>query len=910
MYDVRDGLAADDIRCMYQDREGYLWFGTNSGVSRFDGQDFVNYSTSEGLVANQIVAIAEDRSGHLWFATDGGVSRFDGAEFANYTENDRYLGFGRKDPLASNDVHCIFRDRDDRLWFGTQGGVSRFSDDEFTTFTTEYGLAGDRVLSILQDHKGHMWLGTGNGISRYDGQLFRNYATKSKLAKSDVHSILEDRTGQLWFGTEEGVSRFDGEEFTSFPLGERGVISVLEDRHGVLWFGTEDGVIYRYDGRIWENFTALEEGGGQGVAAIFEDRLGDLWFGYRSSGVCRYDGRKWTIYPTGWLRESAQQIMQDQDGSLWFGTHDGAYRYNGYAWTTFTTADGLADNDVKAIGADELGRLWCETAQGFSRYDGEMWWTLTPEEGLADTRVVPGFADRSGHPWQALGSGGPTPESVVSGAEDQQGGIWLATAAGLSRYNGEEWRIFTTRDGLAHNRVESVFADRSGHMWFGTQRSGVSRFDGRVFQTLTPEDGLAGGGVRGVYQDGEGQYWFATDQGISRFCPPEAVPPAIFLDGVMADRRYRQTDKVSLPSNLGLVAFEFHAVSLKTRPGAMIFRYRLRGFEDDWSTTRKRSVRYDDLPEGEYTFEVTAVDRDLVYSDPPAVVELRIHSPRERIQWMAALGVVLALCAWQTVRVFQKDRQQRQGVEDGFHAARDMQMALMPEERCDFEGFEVMGRCLPAREIGGNLYAFFRRRSRLVVALAAVEGRGLPAAVALRTLHGILRNEMLHNNPIEEVPALLEEVLPSTVDGPVGLVLGELDPASRVFRLVNAGCPSPCLFQAATGQTIEVKQRAQPLGAGGQGAYPLVDLTLEPGDRVAFYSSGVIETRNLDGEELGASRLLEAFGRGCVGGLSVEYLLRSLFGEIAGFSRGGPQEDDRTIVAMKSPAGAPIGSER
>jgi len=435
-------------------------------------------------------------------------------------------------------------------------------------------------------------------------------------------------------------------------------------------------------------------------------------------------------------------------------------------------------------------------------------------------------------------------------------------------------------------------------MWFGTQRSGVSRFDGQVFQTLTPGDGLAGSGVRGVYQDEEGQYWFATNQGISRYRPPEVATPRVFLDGVVADRRYEQTNKVSLPSNLGVVAFEFHAISFKTRPGALIFRYRLRGFEDGWSTTRVRSVRYDDLPEGEYTFEVAAVDRDLVYSDPPAAVELRIHPPRERIRWMAALGVALVLCVWQTVRVLQKDRQQRQEVADGLRAARDMQMVLMPEERCDVKDFEIMGRCLPAREIGGNLFAFFRRCPRLVVALAEVEGRGMPAAVTLRVLHGILRNEMQHDNPIEEVPARLEETLPSVLDGPVRLVIGELDPVSRILRLINAGCPFPCLFQAAAGRMIEVEQRGQPLGAGIQGAYPLVDLQLESGDRVGFYSSGVTETRNLDGEVLGASPLLEAFGRGCGEGLSVEHLLRSLFGEIAGLSRRVPQEDDQTIVVI------------
>ena len=896
MYDVRDGLSGDDVLCLHQDRAGYLWFGTDNGVSRFDGQEFVSFSTADGLAANRVVSIAEDGAGHLWFGTDGGVSHFDGVRFTSYTERDRYLGWGRKDRLAGNDIHFIFQDRDERLWFGTDTGVSRFDGEEFLTLTTEFGLADNRVLSIRQDAKGHVWLGTGDGISRYDGQLFRNYAAESELSGSNVNFILEERSGKLWFGAQGRVSRFDGEEFTAFPLGEGEVLSALEDRKGVLWFGTADGVIYRYEGDTWETFAAGDGEAGQEVVAIFEDRAGDLWFGSRGSGVCRYDGREWMVYPTGSLRRSAQQIIEDGDGSLWFGTDDGVYRYDGYAWTTYTTADGLADDDVRAIGADQEGDLWCETAKGICRFDGDRWRIPAADDGLMGARPVSG--DRSGHRWQGMVPEGLAPEGILAGAEDPKGHVWLATTAGLVRHDGEEWRAFTTRDGLAHNRVGSVFVDRSGHMWFGTRRSGVSRYDGRVFQTLTPADGLAGSGVRAVYQDEQGQYWFATDRGISRYRPPEASPPSIILDAVVADRRYGPNERASLSSDLGVVAFEFHAISFKTRPEAVVFRYRLRGLEDEWRTTRTRSVRYEDLPQGEYAFEVLAVDRDLAYSDQPAVVELRIHQPRERNQWMAALGVALALCAWQTARVFKSGRRQRQGAEDALCAARDMQMALMPEERCELEGFEIMGRCLPARESGGNLFAFFRRGARLVIALAEVDGRGVRAAAALRTLHGVLENEMQHDDPIAEAVAHLDRTLGSVPDGRTRLILGELDPASCTLCLVNAGCPPPCLFHAETGEMPEVEQRADPLGAGSQGTRPLVSLHLGPGDRVVFCSHGVVESRSPEGEALGASRLSMAFGEGCREEHSVRSVLRSLFGEIAGFSRGMPREGDQTIIMV------------
>jgi len=124
------------------------------GVTRYDGAEFVTFTTEDGLADNCATSIlSEDREGNLWFGTaGGGVSRYDGETFLTFTT---------KDGMAHNKVQCMLEDQAGHRWFGTRGGgVSRYEGKEFVTFTTDDGLADDHVLSIFQDREGHLWLGT------------------------------------------------------------------------------------------------------------------------------------------------------------------------------------------------------------------------------------------------------------------------------------------------------------------------------------------------------------------------------------------------------------------------------------------------------------------------------------------------------------------------------------------------------------------------------------------------------------------------------------------------------------------------------------------------------------------------------------------------------------------------------
>ncbi|MDP6037777.1 MAG: PD-(D/E)XK motif protein, partial [Candidatus Latescibacteria bacterium] len=256
---------------------------------------------------------------------------------------------------------------------------------------------------------------------------------------------------------------------------------------------------------------------------------------------------------------------------------------------------------------------------------------------------------------------------------DHSDNLWVGTEDGVSRYDGENWTTFHSPDGGVYNDIQSLFSDRNGHLWFGTNGGGVIRFDGKVFQTMTEQDGLASNRVNDILQDRDGNMWFATfGGGLTRYRPPEPFPPSIEIDRVIADQQYEQPSMVEVPTTTRILTVAFRGANLKTRPDAMMYRYRLSGYDDEWQTTRNPQVDYQNLPRGEYTFEVQAVDRDLVYSEQPATVAILVHLPYERIGLIAGLGIAIVLIAWQTVRVIRRDRILRASNEAMSDANRDL----------------------------------------------------------------------------------------------------------------------------------------------------------------------------------------------------------------------------------------------
>jgi DNA-binding NtrC family response regulator len=344
---------------------------------------------------------------------------------------------------------------------------------------------------------------------------------------------------------------------------------------------------------------------------MLEDRGGDLWLGTDTpiaEGVSRYrpEGEEFVTFTAedGLADNIVHSIWEDREGVLWFGTWGGGVsRYDGTRFTALTTEDGLADNRVSSIVEDREGMLWFGTyGGGVSRYDGETFATFTTEDGLAGNVVESIFEDREGH-------------------------LWFGTDEGMSRYDGETFMSFTTEDGLVGGRIWSMHQDREGVLWFGSWGGGVSRYDGLVFQRLSRRDGLGHDAVHQILQDRHGAFWIGTERGVTRY-RPYATPPAIRLKEVIADRRYEPAGEIHVPASQTFVIFEFQGRSLTTRPDGMAYVYRLEGYDPDWKPNYTGRVEYQDLPIGEYTFQVKAVDRDLNYSEPATVRVVVEPDPR------------------------------------------------------------------------------------------------------------------------------------------------------------------------------------------------------------------------------------------------------------------------------------------
>ena len=530
-YTYLDGLANNHVLAIHQDREGFLWFGTDGGVSRYDGDKFVNFTTDDGLANNSVSAVYQDREGFFWFGTWGGVSRYDGKAFVNFTTDDG---------LASNFVTVIHQDREGHFWFGTWGGVSRYDGKAFVNFTTDDGLASNFVTVIHQDREGHFWFGTWDGgVSRYDGRELVNFTTANGLASDFVRAIHQDQEGFLWFGTLGGVSRYNGNAFVNFTindgLADNFVRAIHQDREGFLWFGTNNGGVSRYNGNAFVNFTTNNGLASNSVSVIHQSREGFLWFGTDGGGVSQYNGSEFVSFTTadGLQNNSVYSILQDQEGFLWFGTDGGVSQYNDSEFVSFTTANGLASDFVRVIHQDREGFLWFGALGGVSRYDGKVFVNFSTHDGLANNVVPAIHQDREGFLWFGTLGGisrydgkafvnfttdeGLAYNVVLTIHQDREGSLWFGTSRGVSRYDGKAFVNFSTHDGLANNFVQMIRQDREGFLWFGTS-GGVFRYDGKAFVNFSAEDGLAQNDVTPIYQDREGTLWFGTDGGgVSRY---------------------------------------------------------------------------------------------------------------------------------------------------------------------------------------------------------------------------------------------------------------------------------------------------------------------------------------------------------------------------------------------------------
>jgi len=706
-YDATDGLPGG-VNKLLQDQQGNLWLATvggwpilGTGLVRYDGAEFITYTTADGLADNLVSALCEDRHGRLWLGTRRGLTMFDSERFVSITE----FGDGAAvETLARCWISAICEDRHGRLWFGTGSewvpsghGVICFDGESFHVYTTADGLADNDILSICEDRHGHLWFGTRDGVSMFDGQRFANYATDGGLMGNFAITLCEDRHGRLWVGCGGGwflggVSVFDGQRFVPFTgdeaLVNRSVRAIYEDRHGHLWIAVWGIGVSMLEDEKWTIFTTEDGLQDNLVSDILQDQEKGIWFAHLLNGATRLDietlqlltkeqvnealiqdkvGRLWfanenTLFSLAdgeQTRRTSENsfvaaLLEDCRGSLWvgWGTDAGVSRYDSFdaVWQDngkrFTRVDGLGSNHVHSLLETRDGMVWVGTRDPgtLCRFDGERF-EATPAPFPIVTYL---FEDSRGRIWcGGWASGGQlacydgnalVTYTVIEGSlddgigsivEDDSGNLWVGTTHGLYRFDGEQFIRYDKDKELTGACHQWSAKDAAGQLWFGTLRGGLYRYDGKHFQQLTTKDGLPSNSVTGLIPQPEGSMIISTYRGIVHYRPTAILPPEIEIREVVADQVYRSPPELELTTaGANLLLISYRGLSFSTR--RMRYSCILEGHDKVWRETWDETVRYENLPPGEYTFKVIAINRDLVESEAPATLKLTVvPDPRD-----------------------------------------------------------------------------------------------------------------------------------------------------------------------------------------------------------------------------------------------------------------------------------------
>jgi ligand-binding sensor domain-containing protein len=301
------------------------------------------------IAGNTVKAIFIDEHGIKWFGTENGVSAFDGTNWTTYTTADN---------LADNSVNDITFQQSyygSEIWFATDAGASVFAVDlDAVSAATSYkpsnsGIGGDTVRSVALDTASTRWFGTNEGVSVFAGPNWAATSNDGILKSNPIHDIGTDPFGHAFITLKgkgvavmnyiDAISTVTYYEIPWSPLPSANVLSVFVDENGYQWYGTDRGVAFHANieaKQDWQSYT--EEDGliSNVVICIKGDGLGNIWFG-TPSGASRFDGLNWTSYTSsnGMAGNTVYAIAFDTDGSVWFGTNNGVSHLNGTTWTSY-----------------------------------------------------------------------------------------------------------------------------------------------------------------------------------------------------------------------------------------------------------------------------------------------------------------------------------------------------------------------------------------------------------------------------------------------------------------------------------------------------------------------------------------------------------------------------------------------
>lgn len=533
---VKDGLTQGTINTIYQDRQGFIWFGTTDGLNRYDGYKFRTFKHIKGdstSISNNIInCIIEDEIGNLWIGTIDGLNRYDPLteSFRTYKHNST-----DEKSLSNNYVKSLFIDEENLLWIGTDRFLNCFNEqtNEFVHYVFDGLLANTRVYDIYKDTYNDMWLATRDaGLIKFNPKTFEYVQylhdpnNPHSISADHVYVIYENSDKQLWFGTwEHGVNIYDrGRDcFNRIPVRKDGtglnnnqIRCIAENEDGHLWIGTFEGLNI-YDPETQTFQYCLRHNNIPGslsyntINYIFRDRIGSMWLGTHGGGVNVYN------HLLGQFHLIDPKVIQDHDygfigplvenkGKIWIGTEGGGLacydiktgEYQYFDLYNPTRAP-LNSNTIKTLCIDRNNNLWVGTyAGGVLTFDME-------------NKKIINYYDNFGS----------TDNNIVNDIfEDSRGNIWVGSntvegihlkACGSDKFmSGFEIRLDSQRVDLPW--IRTICEPNTDELWFGSIYYGIFVYkDGKTTRHIsTSNSNLSSDYISVIMEDSDGDILIGT----------------------------------------------------------------------------------------------------------------------------------------------------------------------------------------------------------------------------------------------------------------------------------------------------------------------------------------------------------------------------------------------------------------
>ncbi len=528
------GLAASPIRALAQTSDGYLWIGSEEGVSRFDGLRFVPIKTGLGMNGSSLTALFADSGNSLWIgASDGSLSRWRNNQMTTVTPRDGLPGKtinalaedsegrlwigtdaglavwqnGRPAavPLAEKfkgqRITALCRDREGKIWLGAQGGgIFQSANNDFVRLT---GEGVDEILKnchcLLVDQSGRIWLGAGEDLVLCRaGDRWHRYRIPRNKSNSFVTTLAEEPDGTVWAGSAGGgLLQFKDDKFAAVPaatgLAGNHIGALLIDRAGKLWVGTE-GALNRLQRRSLFAFGQNEGLGFGAVQGLAEVAPGVIWAAKPNGSLYRWDGKTFGLLPTAGLPASDSQVstmLVTRDGQCWVATANNLLLYKDPG----TAADEvkvvkLAKPEIVSLAEDRESAFWAGTSNGKI-------WRLRQGQWQAQTNLV-------------------TTKAITCILPDGDGSIWFGTDGnGLYQLeNGTFKRVDDPQHTLSEF-IRTLYLDAQGTLWIGTVGGGLGQWRNGRIASFTTREGLPDNTVSQILEDNNGRLWLGTGQGIA-----------------------------------------------------------------------------------------------------------------------------------------------------------------------------------------------------------------------------------------------------------------------------------------------------------------------------------------------------------------------------------------------------------